>query len=731
MHAIDILLPVLNEAQSLPVLVERIDKTFKKAKFEYQIIAVDDHSSDESVKVLTDLAKDFPITILRKKGKAGKAYSILEAAASSQAEFLCMIDADLQYPPEVIPQMMKLAEDHGVVIGKRKKYNGSLMRRFGSRGVAWFCGRILLGITGDVQSGLKVFRRDILAEIPKSEITPWALDLPLLHTAMDMGYTIDEVEIDFDERKHGHSKLQLIGPSFQIAGGALKLKMKGSTVRYIEPEDKGNMLGAGVIHKRQRFITHTTLKQRQSALITFTRWQKMLLLFLGALIAVGLLFNALLTAQILVAILSLIYFIDVVFNFFLILKSLHSPPEITSSAEEIAALDVKKLPVYSILCPLYREAHVLPHFLSAIEKLDWPKEKLDVLLLFEADDAESLQAIKKIKFPEYIRTIIVPDSQPKTKPKACNYGLSLARGEYVVIFDAEDIPDPLQLKKAYLGFKKVGPKVRCLQAKLNYYNPHQNWLTRFFTAEYSLWFDVILTGLQTIETTIPLGGTSNHFRTRDLLEIEGWDPFNVTEDCDLGIRLFKKGYKTAIIDSTTLEEANSNVKNWIRQRSRWIKGYMQTYLIHMRDPIDFAKENGIHALFFQLTIGGKLAFILINPFLWVMTALYFLWNPYFGPTIESLYPSLVFYMAAVSLVFGNFMYIYYYMIGCAKREHWTLIKWVYLVPVYWLMVSFAAFVALYQLIVKPHYWEKTVHGLHLKKNLASAKSLAPAKNLAL
>jgi hypothetical protein len=309
----------------------------------------------------------------------------------------------------------------------------------------------------------------------------------------------------------------------------------------------------------------------------------------------------------------------------------------------------------------------------------------------------------------------VPDSQPKTKPKACNYGLTQASGEYLVIYDAEDIPDPLQLKKSFLAFQKVESNVICLQAKLNYHNPYQNILTRLFTAEYSLWFDVTLTGLQSISTTIPLGGTSNHFRTKDLLALEGWDPFNVTEDCDLGIRLFHEGFKTAIIDSTTLEEANSDVRNWIRQRSRWIKGYMQTYLVHMRNPIDLVKNQGWHSMVFQLVVGGKIAFIFINPFLWVMTISYFVFRPLIGEAIESLYPVYIFYMAGFSLIFGNFLFMYYYMIGVAKREQWSLMKFVFLVPFYWLMVSWAGMIGLYQLIVKPHYWEKTIHGLHLAK----------------
>jgi glycosyltransferase involved in cell wall biosynthesis len=260
-----------------------------------------------------------------------------------------------------------------------------------------------------------------------------------------------------------------------------------------------------------------------------------------------------------------------------------------------------------------------------------------------------------------------------------------------------------------------------VQAKLNYYNPHHNLLTKLFTAEYSLWFDVSLTGLQALNTTIPLGGTSNHFRTKDIKRLQGWDPFNVTEDADLGIRLFNEGYKTAIIDSTTYEEANSRVKNWIRQRSRWIKGYMQTYLVHTRKSIGFQGKEPKHALLFHLLMGGKISFILINPFLWIATISYFVLNQYVGETIEYLYPSTVFYMAVTSLVFGNFLFIYYYMIGVIKREQWNLVKYVLLIPFYWILISVAGYMAIYQLLFKPHYWEKTIHGFHLKKAFDEAQ----------
>ncbi len=717
MIKVSVLLPVYNEEPNLVVLCERIHKSFKDAKISYEIIAVDDHSTDKSYQTLKNLSHKYPVSAFLKKGERGKAYSLLQASRHAKGDIFCMIDSDLQYPPEVIPQMVQMMETHGVVVGKRVKYDGSLLRRLGSKCVSFCFGRLMHGLTCDIQSGLKVFRKEILTHMPKDQVTAWAFDLPLLHTAKELGHSIGEVEIAFDKRVHGESKLSLLKPTLDIGIGSIKLKFQQTLPIIINPDSKNSMIGAGLIHKRQRFITHSTLTHRKTALHTISRGQKRALLALLLLVLMGIVLNAKETAIIVVAILSFVYFVDVIFNFFLILKSLHSPPELEFDPKTIDALRDENVPIYTILCPLYKEAHILPGFMEAMDKLDWPKDKLDIILLFEADDQETIDTVKNMAMPSHFRVVIVPDSQPKTKPKACNYGLNLARGEYVVIYDAEDIPEASQLKKAYLGFQTVGQNVKCLQAKLNYYNPHQNWLTRFFTAEYSLWFDVILTGLQSIQTNIPLGGTSNHFRTKDLIDLRGWDPFNVTEDCDLGIRLFKEGYKTAIINSTTLEEANSNAKNWLRQRSRWIKGYMQTYLIHMRHPLEFVRSQGWHALLFQLTIGGKLAFILINPILWVLTISYFALYTYVGPTIESLYPSLVFYMAVTSLIFGNFMFIYYYMIGCAKREHWTVIKWVYLIPIYWLMVSIAGAIALYQLIVKPHYWEKTVHGLHLKKKL--------------
>lgn len=379
-------------------------------------------------------------------------------------------------------------------------------------------------------------------------------------------------------------------------------------------------------------------------------------------------------------------------------------------------LELPRWPTFTVLCPMYRETAVLPQLIDAMEALDYPKESLQVLLLLEEDDTESVTAIRGMRLPSTFEVVVVPESRPKTKPKACNHGLLLARGEYVVIFDAEDVPEPDQLKKAAVAFATSPAKVACLQAPLNFYNPRQNVLTRLFTAEYSLWFDLMLRGLQRMDGPIPLGGTSNHFRTEVLRGLGGWDPYNVTEDADLGIRLYRQGFRTGMLDSTTYEEANPEIRNWIRQRSRWIKGYLQTLLVHTRG----GWVSDRHFPTFLLVVGGKAIVNYINPLMWALTITYFVFRGTIGDEIEALFfPAPVFYAAVVTLLFGNLLFVYTFLLGSARRGNHDLIKYGLLAPFYWLLMSVAALKALGQLVFKPHYWEKTEHGLHLGKGGAA------------
>lgn len=504
-----------------------------------------------------------------------------------------------------------------------------------------------------------------------------------------------------------------------------RLQKESVRIEEFTPEEELAAGGhKGFKYNGKSFVPHNELHHKHTALYRLSIGQKFFFVALGLGLLTALIINWYITLIVIIAALTVLYFTDLLFNLYLIFRSFSESPEIVVTPEEITLADSQReWPMYSIFCPLYKEWNVLPQFVTAISKMDYPKDKLQVMLLLEEDDQETIDKARSFNLPHYFDIVVVPHSLPKTKPKACNYGLKKAKGEYIVIYDAEDVPDPFQLKKAILAFERVPENVVCIQAKLNFYNPHQNILTRLFTAEYSLWFDLVLTGLQSISAPIPLGGTSNHFKTKDLLILKGWDSFNVTEDCDLGIRLVKHGYKTALIDSTTLEEANSDASNWFWQRSRWIKGYMQSYLVHMRRPQEFIKNwREPHVLTFQLVVGGKVLSMLINPFMWIITLTYFLFRPIVGPTIESFYPPLILYMGTICLILGNFLYMYYYMIGCSKREHDDLIKYSLLVPFYWLAMSAAAYVAIWKLIVAPHHWSKTKHGLHLNHSKSAQQS---------
>jgi cellulose synthase/poly-beta-1,6-N-acetylglucosamine synthase-like glycosyltransferase len=409
-----------------------------------------------------------------------------------------------------------------------------------------------------------------------------------------------------------------------------------------------------------------------------------------------------------VGVCSFVYLFVSVYQLRLTLRALGTHLETDVSDEEIAALDERTLPVYTILVPLYREAGIVTRLVRDLDALDYPRTRLDIKLLCEEDDDETIDRIRELALPPHFHLVVVPDSQPKTKPKACNYGLQLATGAFTVIYDAEDRPDPDQLKKALIAFDRVPDNVVCVQAKLNHFNQDQNLLTAWFAGEYSMHFELVLPAMAAAESPIPLGGTSNHFRTSVLRELGAWDPFNVTEDADLGIRLHREGYRTAMIDSTTLEEANSQVGNWIRQRSRWSKGYFQTWLVHMRHPVQLLRQTGLRGfLSFNLTMGSAFV-LLVNPVFWALTTIYAVSQWGF---IEDIYPSVVFYVASLMLFVGNFVFIYLNVAGSLQRGEFGLTRSALLSPVYWALMSWAAWKGFVQLFTDPFYWEKTEHGL--------------------
>lgn len=372
------------------------------------------------------------------------------------------------------------------------------------------------------------------------------------------------------------------------------------------------------------------------------------------------------------------------------------------------------LPTYSVMIPLYDEAAMIPGLVAAMRALDYPADKLDILILVEGDDAASLQALAQHRLPDFISVIKVPPSKPRTKPKALMFGLPLTRGTYVTIYDAEDRPEPDQLRKAVAAFATGSLDERaslgCVQAALNITNGRCNFLTRHFELEYMALFDVFLPALTRLDLPIPLGGTSNHFRRQALLHSGGWDPYNVTEDADLGIRLARLGYTTKMIASTTFERAPSRFKPWVKQRARWFKGWWQTWLVHMRTPLHLMAELGpVGFLAFQVIMLGVLISVLIHPFFLLATLVTVsgLFEPPAGGSTTGEQVLLTF--SLTSMVLGYLAAIGLAMVGAERRRAagtlWVLLT----IPLYWIYLSVAGFLALWELMWRPHHWNKTPH----------------------
>ena len=393
-----------------------------------------------------------------------------------------------------------------------------------------------------------------------------------------------------------------------------------------------------------------------------------------------------------------------------------SPPK---RRPRLPRLHDSQLPIYTVVAALYREASSVGPLMQHIEALDYPPEKLDIKLVIEADDLQTRAAIARLGPMPHVQVIIAPSVGPKTKPKALNCALTFARGTFITVFDAEDRPDPGQLRGALEVFNTHEMDVACAQASLCIDNTADGWLPRMFTAEYAGQFDVFLQGFSNFGLPLPLGGSSNHFRTSVLREVGGWDPYNVTEDADLGFRLARFGYRSVMFPSTTYEEAPARFGAWLRQRSRWMKGWMQTWSVHMRSPLQLWRDAGPGGFFtLNILVGGNILTALAHPLLLGELLIRSVMS-LFDDNVSSFFakPFIELYLATIAA--GYLTTVIVGLIGLAKRkllsEAWILA----LTPLYWICLSIAAWRALYQFLTEPYRWEKTEHGLARHSRIAA------------
>ena len=366
------------------------------------------------------------------------------------------------------------------------------------------------------------------------------------------------------------------------------------------------------------------------------------------------------------------------------------------------------LPRVSVLVPLFREREIAGALLRRLERLTYPRALLDVHLVLEAHDDTTRAALQATKLPPWIDIVEVPaHGQLTTKPRAINYALDFCRGDLIGVWDAEDAPAPDQIERMVARFATAPPDVACLQGILDFYNPSANWRARCFTLEYASWFRIVLPGIARLGLVVPLGGTT-HFLRRDHLErLRGWDAFNVTEDADLGVRLYRAGYRTEMIDTVTYEEANCRAWPWVKQRSRWLKGFLMTYLVHMRRPAALWRDLGPRRfLGVQAFFLGTLGQFLLAPVLWSFWGLALAgWHP-----LQTALPDGMIRGAMALALGAEALAVTIAMVAVSRRETRFLIPWALTLPLYFPLGVIAAYKALYELLVDPFYWDKTAHG---------------------
>ena len=457
-------------------------------------------------------------------------------------------------------------------------------------------------------------------------------------------------------------------------------------------------------------LRHTGTEHEISAAKPFAFWQTFSLGLMAGGATLGLWHYPIIALNIIGTVITFILTIITILKCVILVSDFFKPIKSYQTKTLIADED---LPIYSVLIPLYREENIIFSLLERIDAIDYPRDKLDVIILLEADDEGTVRAmiteLLRRKRPE-IRLLIIPDTYPRTKPKAMNVALPYMQGQYFVIYDAEDRPDKMQLRKVVTAFQELPADVGAIQARLTFFNYNRNLLTRMFTIEYDIWFHHFLPGLVRLGLPVPLAGTSTHMRTSDIQAIGGWDAHNVTEDCDLGMRLARGNMHTVIVDSDTFEEATIAYYAWIKQRTRWIKGYMQTQAVHTSRFFHDISAFGIYKfLGMCVVVGGQVLSALLHPiaiglFLYQICADYFLFDALFHPKTKPLIMFL--------LISGTFLPVLQAILVYTRlQKRVFLIKFSVFHLFYWFLAAIASYRALWQLVTSPSYWEKTTHGI--------------------
>jgi cellulose synthase/poly-beta-1,6-N-acetylglucosamine synthase-like glycosyltransferase len=708
---VSVIVPASNDKRWLGECFQRVADTLRGTEYGYEILVVDDGSRDGSAEYVRSVEGSMPVKLVVKHGPKGRAESIKEGLDQATGGLVVLLDPDLRFASESFIDMLRSLETDEVVVANRSKYP-FLAYAFFSKVYRWFFGRLLLSVDADIRSGLKMFRRSLLSSLrfdPDFDPT-LGFDAFLLYHAKRAGWSIKVVQVQYTRPMFHHGVWGSVASRVSLAIGVMAIiwrRMLRWFFPFLFPPQPQEYFEAGFTNINDYLF----LAPEQSAKGHLTREVYFLIfyaflgvvtyfwiieLFLGRSFAWSFFFH-----------IAIIQFVLVIFKLYVVWITFRLPPQPPRMLTED---ERSTLPTISVILPVYKEKEIIPQLCERMGSMDYPIDKLDMIFIFESGDDETIQAFLDHPKPAHFKGLVSPDVRPKTKPKALNVALRETKGEYLVIFDAETLPEPDQFMKAMSAFRN-DPTLDYVHCRIDVYNPDVNWITKMYAAEFAFFYNFFLPGLATVHSPTPISGHSVYFRREQLIRIGGWDAYNLAEDCDVGIRLFRNGYKNAtVLDSYSWEQSTTNLRDWIKQRTRWMQGFVQTSMVNLRFPALLWKDLGglRNFLMFMFHVPGGVFLNGINLAQWCMLGFwYFTRDPY----IQTIFTDVLLYLSVVSFGIANVAFTYFNLVGLFYRRYYSIVPMALLSFLYWLMLSLATSRAILRFFRQESTWDKTNHPL--------------------
>jgi|GEM_PF-1164338 len=704
---VTVVLQAYREHVSLPHLMNQLMHSIQGAGHEVEFIVIDQGMYVNTLEYLRSLEQQVGVRIVSRKGRRGHVPVSDDILAGSRGASLLLWDADLRVDPSIAPLVLESLE-------KKDLVNASIARPRGLLGLPGMILRSALSLVllGVPRNGIRAFRRTAWEALRLQTVfhKRWSIDTQLLFHARKLHLATDALEARplpgsmISRAVHrGQSRLLL-----RLEVAAIRWLLVGrATLPFLFPPSGVEYTAAGFnnIHDylfrvdAESAKSHITRETISLAIVTALSVTGILVgISVGLEIHIG---------RLIMGFIAALYLGIIVIKLFALQKNVKNPfPRYT--ADDIEKLQPSDLPVITIFVPLYQEVDIIPQIFKRLSDLEYPAEKLDIIFILESTDKETIDAWLAANPPAHFKALLSPDVHPKTKPKALNVAFQKSYGDIIVIFDAEILPNIDQLKRAVLAFKQH-PDVSYLHVRIDHYNADYNWITQMFNGEFSFFYEFYFPGLVRMGVPLPMSGHSTYFRRAVIEKVGAWDPYNVAEDCDIGIRLFRRGFqKSLMLDSVSWEQATSTVGTWLSQRTRWMKGFIQTTTVHLRYPLLLKKELGGWKNFawFLFLVPGSVFLNILNIAQWILFAAWLLTHT---KLVQGLYAPLTLEMSVFTFFAGNFLFTYFNLIGLFKRQRYRLMRRNLLSPVYWFLIGFASVRALCEFFVKPFSWNKTSH----------------------